>query len=315
MGRLGVFFDHTLPTQLGVQAVYDGAWVGGPVLGPILLAVLVAAVVVALAVAVRGARRTVEGGSLAMVALAVVLFPFLYAAVPGTAYWIDGRYGIYLGPLVAVLTLGAAGQVAGAASTAGRARHRASATSSSPRALTTAAVASAVAVVVGATVLTLAGAHESSGVPAASPSRFFTGWTDPDAAMRAAVAGLEAHGLGAAYGDYWTAYDLDLVAGDRIAVSPSVLDVDRRPQLAAAVAAAPRVGWLFFAPDQEAAASAVFSNPQPGPGAYDEGSFERLLQTRGVPYRVVHLGVLDAVVPARPFGSLPPTPSPGPAPG
>jgi hypothetical protein len=57
--------------------------------------------------------------------------------------------------------------------------------------------------------------------------------------------------------------------------------------------------WLFFAPGQVASAAAAFSNPQPGPGPYTEVSFEALLRERGIAFKVVSLGVLDAVVPAR----------------
>ena len=102
-----------------------------------------------------------------------------------------------------------------------------------------------------------------------------------------------------AYGDYWTAYDLDFLSGGRPLISPSVLDVRRvrRPS--------PRAwrhsgdpAWLFFPPDQTASAGAEFGNPQPGPGPYTEQTFEERLGQLGIPYRVVKLGILDAVVPA-----------------
>ncbi len=57
--------------------------------------------------------------------------------------------------------------------------------------------------------------------------------------------------------------------------------------------------WLFFAPAQARVAAAVFGNPQPGPGPYTEQTFEALLTKQGIPYSVVPLGVLDAIVPAQ----------------
>ena len=73
----------------------------------------------------------------------------------------------------------------------------------------------------------------------------------------------------------------------------------RWPATAAAVGSAPDPAWLFFAPNRLTQATEAFSNPEPGPGNYTEAQFTGLLTGRGVAYRVVHLGVLDAVVPAR----------------
>jgi hypothetical protein len=283
LGRIGVFFRHALPTQLGTQTIITGRWLGGPVVGVLVLAILLVAIACAGVTAVRRLWRDGSGVPLATVALAVVLFPLLFAAVPGSGYWADARYGIFLGPLVVVLLVGAVGGPR----------------SGAPAKHPVAAVLGALALV-GATALTLAGAH-ASGIPVTSASRFTSGWSDPNAATRAAVAAMEARGVRTAYGDYWISYTLDLLSGGRVAVSPSPLDVNRTPQLAAEVAAAPRSAWLFFAPSDQALASWTFSNPEPGPGTLTEPSFEALLRAHGDPFRVLHLGVLDAVVPAHPL--------------
>ena len=102
--RLSVFFHYTLPMQLGVRTVLRGTWVGGPAIGKLLYAVM-------LAPDCRGRhpcgldrRSTVRAEFVPLaLAVAVVVYPFLYAAAPGTAYWNDGRYGIYLPALVVVL--------------------------------------------------------------------------------------------------------------------------------------------------------------------------------------------------------------------
>jgi hypothetical protein len=285
--RLGTFFVHVLPTQTGAQQLFTGDWVGGPVFGVLVLVAVLALAALAAWRLLRSASRrdAVPGGVTAVVAAAI--FPFLFAFIPGTAYWQDGRYGIFLGPLLAVLVLGAAPRGAGT-----RLPARAVLTRTAVTVLCAAALA-------GATVLTAAGAYGSSAVPVTSPRSFASGWHDPDAAARAAVAGLERHGIHTAFGDYWTAYVLDLLAGGRVSVSPSPLDVVRDPVLARAVAAG-RPAWLFFAPSALGAASYDFSNPEPGPGRYDETTFEGYLRSKGVPFRVVHLGVLDAVLPGHP---------------
>ena len=115
--------------------------------------------------------------------------------------------------------------------------------------------------------------------------------------MQHVVDAMRTHHVEDAYGDYWTAYDLDFVGHGQPVVSPSVLDVNRSAAIAARVGSSKDPAWLFFAPGQPAAAA--FSNPQPGPGPYTEASFEALLRQRGIPFGVVKLGVLDAVVPAR----------------
>jgi hypothetical protein len=314
VGRLGVFFSHVLPTQLGVQSLFTGKWVGGPVVGPMLFALMLVAIGLAIVLTAVWLWRRLPAAPLAVLALAVVLFPFIFAVIPGSYYWADARYGTYFGPLVVLLVVGVAtaaargGRIEGRHDKGGRGEGgrgeggRRKAEPSSARLFVSAFM------VVGATLLTAAGARASSGVPL-TPSRFASGWGDPNAPARSVVAAMEAHHLDRAYGDYWTSYVLDVLAGDRLVVSPSPLDVNRRPQLAAAVAAARRPAWLFFSPSQASAAAWAFANSQPGPGPYDEQSFEALLRSRGDRYRVVHLGVLDAVIPDHPPG---PPVTPGP---
>ena len=53
-------------------------------------------------------------------------------------------------------------------------------------------------------------------------------------------------------------------------------------------------------------AGAAFSNPEPGPGGYSEGAFTAYLTAHGDGYRVVHLGILDAVLPQHPVRHLRP---------
>ncbi|HUE08164.1 MAG TPA: hypothetical protein VMP41_12110 [Acidimicrobiales bacterium] len=282
--RLSVFFHYMLPLQLGVRTVGSGEWVGGSTVGQLLYAVLLiliaAACVRAMWVAV-GKRTALVPVSLAA---GVVAYPFLYAAAPGTAYWQDGRYGIYLPALVVVLFATSLGTLH--AKRPGLDPER---TPVSSGALVLAAVG-----VMGALCLTVAGAR-TAGVPAS----FFTSWRQGDVPIEQVVHALRQHHITHAYGDYWTAYDLDFLSGGSPAVSPSRLDTVRSTGLAAEVASSKDPAWLFFAPDKAALAAATFGNPQPGPGPYTEQSFEAHLKALGIGYKVVKLGVLDAVVPAR----------------
>jgi hypothetical protein len=283
--RLSVFFHDMLPLQLGAKTVLSGSWVGGPVVGRTIFAFLLVLVGAAVGRAVwLCVRRPHEVAPLALAA-GVVTFPFLYAAGPNTGFWIDGRYGVYLPSLIAALF--------GSVLAVRRGDTFSDSRGVSARAATPGVLVSAALGVLGATCVTLGAAH-AAGIPA-SPS-FFSGWQNPNAPMQHVVDAMRAHHIEAAYGDYWTAYDLDFLGHGRPVVSPSVLDVNRSATIAAQVGSSKDPAWLFFAPGQPAAAA--FSNPQPGPGPYTEASFEALLRQRGIPFGVVKLGVLDAVLPA-----------------
>lgn len=282
--RLSVFFHYMLPMQLGVRTVLSGSWVGGPTIGELLYGVLLALIAAAVVRAVWVVSTRQAGLVPLALAVGVVGYPFLYAAAPGTAYWNDGRYGIYLPSLIVLLFATVLGTVNLRSPRSGEDSAR----------LRQGALALAAAGVLGALCLTVAGAR-TAGVPAG----FFTSWHNGDAPMEQVVQALRAHHISDAYGDYWTAYDLDFLSGGSPTISPSPLDVSRSTAIAAEVASAKQPAWLFFAPDETARAATVFLNPQPGPGPYTEQTFEAHLTQLGIPYTVVKLGILDAVVPAR----------------
>lgn len=302
--RLGAFFTHVLPTQLGVQGVPSGKWVGGPVVGPLLLALVVILIVVALGRAVVEVRRRGRAAApVGAVALAVVCFPLLYAGFPNAGYWVDGRYGVYLPPLVALLlALTAAGWTRSGAPQGAHVGGR-----RSGRRLSSATAVSLAGclVVAGALALTVGAAHTER-VPA-SPGGFFSSWSanDPNHLSERAAARLEAAGIRHAYANYWMAYVLDFLGDGRLVITPSLPDEPRNTALYDAVAHARRPAYLFAAPGDEGASSLAFANDEPGPAGYTEAAFTALLRREGVDYRIVHAGLLDAVVPARPIAFPP----------
>jgi hypothetical protein len=287
-----VFFHAALPLQLGVRAVVSGAWIGGSTVGRSLYVLLLVLITAAIVVTVR--RALTGTPSLIPLALAagVVAYPFLYAAAPGTGYWLDGRYGIYLPGLLVLF-------FAAVLSSPGPARAQSPDPMARPRADAKAGKGVLVLAAVGvasALGLTVAGAH-AAGVPVSSS--FFSGWRSGDGSMEQVVEGMRANHIATAYGDYWTSYDLDFLSRGQPLVSPSpYLDVSRSQAIADRVASSRDPAWLFFAPGERAQAAAEFANPQPGPGPYTEQTFEARLTAQGVSYRVVKLGILDAVVPS-----------------
>ncbi len=80
--------------------------------------VLVALVVMLLRVA-WAARLGRVAAPLLAAGVAVVAFPFLYAIFPTSWYWADGRYGVYLPPLLVLLAVWSLPAVIAAPSTAG----------------------------------------------------------------------------------------------------------------------------------------------------------------------------------------------------
>ncbi len=302
--RLSVFFHLTLPIQLGVRNLGLGTWVGGHVVGCVLLAPLLVLLLVGFLRAVRSARR----GDVRLLALAlgVLAFPFIYAANPPTWYWADGRYGVYLGPMIALFlfcALAPASTVEASAppplpvaSPVSGHRHRRDRAVSNRG---TVSIAVGIVALFGACVLTAAGAQIVSGTPATSPSAFFRNWNNLEVPDYQTIADMERTNIRYAYGTYWVSYNLDFLSQDRVVVSPSSLDVNRWSATTEAVDRSKRPAWLFFAPGQMTEAIAAFGNPQPGPGSYTEQEFVALLDQRGIGYRTVHLGILDAVIPNR----------------
>jgi hypothetical protein len=301
--RVSIFFHDVLPSQLGLRSVPGGSWISGNDFGRTLFAVVIVVLAVTLARVVWSARLGRAAAPLIAAGLAVVAFPFLYAIFPTSWYAVDGRYGVYLPPLLvllAVLALPAAlaanPRLAPNPAPA-HARHRVP--------TFRAALALAGAGVVAGAASTVVIAHDAARVPT-EPGAFFSGWSDPNGAARQVVRAMAAHHLNAAYGDYWTAYTLDFLAPPGVVISPSPLDPQRAPGLAHSVARSPDPAWLFFAPGHEAAAGAAFANPDPGPGGYSQAVFVGYLNAHGDGSRVIHLGVLNAVVPDRAIGRLPP---------
>ena len=99
--RLGLFFTHVLPMLLGLRVEGAGRWLGSRPLGLGLSVVL--GVVILVAMAVVALRAPAARLLLAF----LVPFPFLYAVFPTSAFWNDGRYGLYLPPMLALTVAGA----------------------------------------------------------------------------------------------------------------------------------------------------------------------------------------------------------------
>jgi hypothetical protein len=270
-----------LPTQLGLRALLHGQWLGSNVIG---IALYLCLLVVLVATVIRAFSQTGTGHfRLPQMAIAgtLLMFPLIASASPASGYWADGRYGIYLGPLIVICLLTTWLPIRAD-------NHRSPA---KPIAVV------ATALLLGAIVLTQLGGRAASGTPSLSPDAFATGWVNPDAAVSVAIAQMHVDGIHFAYGDYWTSYVIDFIGNGTVTVSPSPVDVNRTPYLRDEVSASTDPAWLFYNPGEVTQASEAFSNPQVGPGDFTEANFLSLLQNQHVAFRVRHLGILDAIVP------------------
>ena len=273
-GRLGLFFQHVLPMDLGLDRMDGGHRFFGvdhALVELVFLSVLVAAVALCI-------RR---GGSALALAAGVVAFPFVYALSPAAWAWTDGRYSYFLPPLLAdVLAVGATEAV----QRVGLGRAAAS------WLMAVALVVSAVLAVV-----------DTRAVVSAQRTGFVATWGDPDAATLRVVPELEAAGIRTAYADYWVAYKLDFLSGGGLTVTTAGWDTDRSAADDAVVDASRRPAWLFVPMREARVDGTQFTSPSTTVTVdkVDERQFEGRLRRLGVPYRVLDFGILQAVVPAR----------------
>lgn len=297
LGRLQIFFVHTMPMVLGARLQVTGDWVGGAAVGETLLAVTLVGAGIGLAVA---AMQLPD----ARLAVGVVLaYPFIEALMGPTYYWQDARYGIYLPPIALVAAVAGWDRLLGGASARGRRRTHRTATSpaTSPptwrrgvAAVLACALASASSVIGLEEATTVPGIHATSGF-AASPAVLVG---HPDGIVRSIERALLARRLDDVYADYWVAYDLDLFAPGRIAASPP--DAVRSAALARTVAHARHSAWLFVGPTAADVddCAVQFQNPSPEPLGLTEAQFEQLLSTSAIGATAVAVGPMVAVVPA-----------------
>lgn len=186
--RLTVFRRFGLPTVLGFKVPMTLEWVEpARVLRPVWIAVLGALAGVAVA-------SIVSRGRIAMIGVAGLLYPFVFALIPTAYYYGEPRYLFLLWPVVCLLL--------------------AWALTGLPRRLR--GVASPAAVVAVA-VFAVVGLRQFVAVPW-SPVNTLQDVAPPD--LDQAIAYLDRHGIDRAWGDYWIANRVTLLTDEDIVVSP-----------------------------------------------------------------------------------------------
>jgi hypothetical protein len=273
-GRLGTFFGHVAPLIFGVRLRGSGDWLAGPSAGTLiylLLACLVLAWVVRLAL----------GGRAAVLVVFVALFPFAYAYSPASWYWQDGRYAIYLSPVLALLVASALCELPGRSSRLAR-----------------------IVPVVGlmaTLVMTLSAAAQLAPyVPLAHTGGARATWTswhaDPDQWLKPLVVALDRSQVTHVYAGYWVAYPLTFeTAGKVVATDPGD---DRYLPYLAAIERSSRQAWVFPRSATLQALNATVG-VHPWLPSVTLAQLEHYLSHHNVTYRSESAGYFTIVCPAR----------------
>jgi hypothetical protein len=205
----------------------------------------------------------------------------LYSTNPGTWFWQDGRYAVYLFSLLALPVAIGLDELAFwlRARSWSRLLHRGEA-------------AMSLAVVVSLALASIA-FGDATGVRVTSIAR---GWGSPDSRTEAAINSLESAGITYGYADYWVAYKLDYLSDGRLVIDTSGIgdDLDRWPSIDAVVLKVKRPAWLFVRPAPITAESPF--DVTGGPNGETESVFLAGLKQDHIKYRIVDAGPLQAVV-------------------
>ncbi|MGO8683665.1 MAG: glycosyltransferase family 39 protein [Thermoleophilia bacterium] len=275
IGRLSVFFGHVLPLVFGLRLRGSGAWLVNPALGTTLYGLLGGSLLIWIAWLVL--RRQA-----APLLIFVLLFPLVYAYSPFAWFWKDGRYAVYLAPVLALLAASALGGLGRRYSLRAR-------------------VAPAVGLIAALALTLTAAAQLAPYVPLAGTQGARSGWTswqaDPNGWLRPLVTALERRHVQGAYAGYWIAYALTFEShGHVVAADPSD---DRYPLYLAEITRSPRQAWVFPRQSTLAALNAAAGAHSWLPnGSLTLAEFADYLNSNAVPYQMVDAGYFTIVYPA-----------------
>ena len=265
--RFRILTSHALPMILGLRIEGAGAWVGNRFLGVVCYAVIL---VLSAASLVYLAFKRPEARPLV---LFVCLFPFLYAAIPTTWFWNDGRYGIFLTPVLALVWMGALWEL-----------------------LSGAAKWAASVILLAALASTLVSFN--AGYQALSSWNTLTSWhSDPTTLIAGLSNELEAIGVKYVTAGYWVGNDLTFISNDQ--VTAFAVGEERNPPLSADEIAAAEREWLFPTSAGLASIASQVGSDTVNPANLDEASFTEWLTAHRIPFRIHHLGAFDLVSPSR----------------
>ena len=303
--HLSIFFIHIVPIVLGLRLRSEwilqkarwssgSGWLVNPsgsgwatAIGEIAFAAALVGILIWMVVLIRRRQALVLVG-------AALLFPFVYAVSPYSWDWHDGRYGLFLAPIVSLLV---ASGVYAAFEPCGRAR-----------------LAMSLAIVAGLALTLTAVTQLDPYTPApsiASRSGWFAWSSNPNPGVVDLAKSLESAHLDHVFASYYVSWALDWESpGFQITASDVRYSRYEPYYLTVANSRSP-AAWLFVEPGSAQSLEPDFdlSPGQFDPGCLDgatdvcihPGTFEAYLARQGIGYRVLHVGRWIAVEPARPI--------------
>lgn len=288
--RIGIFFRHALPQQLGlinpirqgvVPLTGDGKWVLGGHFGPVSYVVVLVLIIamILFGLAVGGVARPMVVG--------LIAFPFMYAVPLSTFFWEDGRYGPYLPVLVVLCAVSVVGGLSP--------EHVSSFGHFGQRRASPAVQWLGSLVVVVAALFGAFGLHQVYGTAGFGPTKLASNWGDPENPVQTTVNAMLARGITVAWSGYWISNVLDEVGGGKVQVA--VVGTVREPSMQKAALNDPNAAWIFFPEGNDLAAAHAFQATVPGPLNWNLASFEALLRSKGIGYSTHPVGVLVALQP------------------
>jgi hypothetical protein len=299
--HLSTFFTHTLPIVLGLRlranyVVDQLAWVPGSgrflvspsgptwgaVIGEIAYAAVLAGILLWIVVLIRRRQALVVVG-------AALLYPFVFAVSPFGWDWHDGRYGLFLAPILCLLV--ASGLVT-AFKRIGKGRL---------------ALPIAIVVALGLTLNAVMQLHPYTPVRGnPSLSGWFTWNANPNPGAVYLTKSLESAHVDNVWAGYSISWLIDWQSGGQITAS----DMRYANQdYYNTVASANDPAWLFVEPGKADSAASMFDidarvlNPacliSEQSLCLDPATFETFLTRHGIGYGTVSIGPLVAIVPSK----------------
>ena len=278
--RISIFFHYVLPMQFGLRQYYSGAVIFLP---HRLFQVLVLVILVALIASIVAGIKA--GGIRRSFCLVTLFTPVIYVVSPATGFWQDGRYAIYLAPILWItLAIGAQECFSWQ-----RIRNS-SLTSSSVRGLAAAALVCVLA-------WTLWEGHYF--YPSFAPAvqlKLLSGYS-PNVGSSEQAQALHDAGVTTGWADYWWAYSMDM-ANSSLVISPVPVNAMRNISWGQEVARNPNSVWLVSGPATSEGTAPAGSDFAPGGANYSylSQSFKNL----GVTWTTQHVGDLWVLRTSRP---------------
>ena len=224
-----------------------------------------------------------------MLVVFCVAFPFIYPAFPTSWFWQDGRYGVFLAPVLSLVLMGALSAV------------------ERPWRGTAGATGVRRVVALGSTYALLALAATTTWVAFATtfqvlaPGHSLAGWqANVSPTVTALAASLEHDGIFDVYSDYWVGYDLQFMSGGKVITFPIAQDKD--PADGRRVTSARRAAWVFVNTTplaQSAADTQLGAGGALNPPGVTESTLLAWLEAHDVGYTHQTVGPFVVVLPDR----------------